>query len=404
MNISSKIILGFVFVASVIFMYLAARTLKTHEHWRNLYNQAQQNIDQRQEQIELAQYGKIIAAGDELEVQTEGLRQLKVTAAELLARRGRVWEGVRPFVQGGAEAPAVEDNGTVRVVIDPLTVNTPIIPGDERKAVTIARDIRSIIKNTPIDDQGDDAATPRQPVYLIDQAPVADGGRFLGIFEVIDTQIDPDSKYVLATLRPLLKDTPTRAAARQALVKRVRDAAAAGDRADFAIYEILPRDRAGLFAGLSEAELRDLFPDELVPRYLNAQDRRIIDFESLLVQINAEEARLENEVDVRETDVGTMKKAVASQQAMLANRQTESSVLKDQVDAVAAEVSAVEQALATIQQQVEQTQSSIDATFSQNQELASRLSVLQQRAVEQAQEAPADSAATPAQTTSAVLD
>lgn len=46
MSIWNKIVIGFVFVASVAFFYLAARTLKTHQYWRTLTLRHEEKIKQ----------------------------------------------------------------------------------------------------------------------------------------------------------------------------------------------------------------------------------------------------------------------------------------------------------------------------------------------------------------------
>ena len=55
MSIWNKILIGLIIVALLPFFYMAARTLKTHQHWREKAQAFEEQIDKQEELQELLQ-------------------------------------------------------------------------------------------------------------------------------------------------------------------------------------------------------------------------------------------------------------------------------------------------------------------------------------------------------------
>ena len=152
MSIWNKILVGLIAVAALVFFYMAARTLKTHQHWHESALKHKDRIDELQKEYETTQVG---------------IRQRRIELNKLLLDRGRVWSNCDPNVRMN------EDDGspTVSVVIDGLGPN-------------------GIAKNTIL--------------YGFEKADVQDKGRYLGEFKV--TGSDPAQKTVV--LMPTLPLSP----------------------------------------------------------------------------------------------------------------------------------------------------------------------------------------------------
>ena len=90
MSIWNKVLLGFVGVASVVFFYTAARTLKTQKYWRELEKQFSEKLDA------LEKRNRELVDSDELEDKTLGIRRSEADLDRLLVNRGRVWEKCEP--------------------------------------------------------------------------------------------------------------------------------------------------------------------------------------------------------------------------------------------------------------------------------------------------------------------
>ncbi|MEE8451464.1 MAG: hypothetical protein V3R99_06090 [Thermoguttaceae bacterium] len=95
MSIWNKVLIGFIFVASVAFFYLGARTLQTHKHWREKAQKFQQRIKAADEEHKTLLGGVL----DSDEVADMGVEQLKVELDKILAHRGRVWINCIPEIK-----------------------------------------------------------------------------------------------------------------------------------------------------------------------------------------------------------------------------------------------------------------------------------------------------------------
>lgn len=95
MSIWNKVLIGFIFVASVAFFYLGTRTLQTHKHWREKSRRFQERIDAKDEEHKTLLEGQ----SDSDEIADMGIERLKVELDKILAHRGRVWFDCTPQVK-----------------------------------------------------------------------------------------------------------------------------------------------------------------------------------------------------------------------------------------------------------------------------------------------------------------
>jgi hypothetical protein len=152
MCIWNKILVGLISVAALVFFYMAARTLKTHQYWEESAQKHQQRIEQLEKQ----------------NVDTQvSIRQRRIELNELLLDRGRVWYRCDPK----------------------LTINKQ----DGSVTVTVA-----------IESPDPHSISDKTILYGFEEADIQKKGHYLGEFKV--TLADPKQKTVV--LVPTLPLSP----------------------------------------------------------------------------------------------------------------------------------------------------------------------------------------------------
>ena len=139
MSIWNKVLIGFIFIAATVFVYMAARTLKTHQYWRELAQAHQDKIDA------LEAENLSLVSGD-AEDGKVGIDRLRLELHKLLIDRGRVWYNCSP------------EN------VEPQTGKVAV--------KTDLPDPHKIADNTIL--------------YVFDETDLQDGGQYLGEFKVTD--------------------------------------------------------------------------------------------------------------------------------------------------------------------------------------------------------------------------
>ena len=134
-RIYQVILVVLIYFATLGFLYLAARTLKTHRNWQTLAEKLEKEVASKQRENEVLQRG---------DADQPGIAQLKRQLDELSRKRGRVWYGVTPA--------KVNDDGTASV-----SVPAP------QPHLLAAKDV----------------------VFAFDEKSLKEGGRYLGEFQVI---------------------------------------------------------------------------------------------------------------------------------------------------------------------------------------------------------------------------
>jgi len=220
MSFASKIILALIIVASLALAFLSMYALKVHDQWRTAYENAK-------DQLARSEIDTLLLADNEDEIALSGRRMYSPGAAEpdpgvrqltqrlqgILADRGRVWYGATPMRVDA-------DTSAATVQLGPFPDPPNIQPG-----MTVY-----------VFDERDVRVTQDNPVR----------GQYLGEFTVTAAN-GPNIE-----LRPSMQ-----------MSQREQDRLLASQQsgATWAIYEVMPVDRRGLFAGMTDEELQAWMPD-----------------------------------------------------------------------------------------------------------------------------------------------
>jgi hypothetical protein len=197
MSIWNKILIGLIITALLPFFYLSARMLKTQKYWSDLAEKYNAKISELQTDDKVCEEGGI-RNGQE----TPGIRNIRTELNKLTVDRQRVWYNCDPQVDIKRQTGAV----TIKV-----TVDQPNPSGIANKSI----------------------------LYVFEEAPAAQQGRFLGEFKVTAVA---DKQ---ATLEPAFNLTPVD-------LKKLAEA-----KRPWNLYDSLPHDNPEFLAQPNERPLRD---------------------------------------------------------------------------------------------------------------------------------------------------
>ncbi len=232
MSIWNKILIALVFLAATGLSYMTARSLKTHETWRLA---AQKHADALK--TVLAENEALLHGGSAPD-SPKGIVQLKRELHQLQVDRGRVWRKCDPR--------SVSAEGAVKLGIPPVE---------------------------GVDKQPPHGVTAKMKVYLFEGAAGKDGGKFLG--EFVATEVGERELGLQPTRKPTAEEI-------QLLNQAQGRARQSG--LGWTMYDELPSDEHGVFAGVNEEELRAGLPETVVGEYLkdgkaaeasDPEDRRV---------------------------------------------------------------------------------------------------------------------------------
>lgn len=237
MSIWNKVLLGLIFVTSLAFMYMAARTLQTHKTWREAAQRQERQLEDLEEQIEEA----IHATTEQNVIAEMGIEQLRQELFAILIDRGRVWNNCEP-------EQIDADTGAVRVKTDfPDEDNLPGRHGIHEKTVL------HVFEEADV------------------EAPLNEaGGRYLGEFRVTEVADG------LVGMEPSMRMD-------QRELERLAES-----RGPWSLYEVLPYDSHKIVRKMDKDYLRRVMPETVVNEYL-------FDGEPMTV-VKAEELGLEGRI------------------------------------------------------------------------------------------------------------
>ena len=210
MSIWNKVLVGLNIVAALALCYMMARALRTQQYW-----EAQVASSSRATQGQTRRQPRPGRGGETYQRQAQrkpGHQARQARTGDAVDRRGRAWHRC---------VPANIDRQTGSVALNVVEPNPHGI-------------------------------TAKMFVYVMSEAEVKDGGRYLGEFQVGQVadqkiQLDPTRKLDEAEINRLVKSDP---------------------KLGWSLYEVMPIDKHQAFAGLSEKELKDLLPAASLPEYL----------------------------------------------------------------------------------------------------------------------------------------
>lgn len=226
MSIWNKVLVCVLLLASLAMWYLGMRALATHRAWRTAAKKLQGELAQLE-----TQRTQLIEGSPN----SKGIRQLKVELAKYTLQRGRVWNQCRPLRVDVRQDPQA---GTVIQ----LSVAVP------RLGLGGLQNVEEL----PVDSH----------IYLFDERPVAQGGRYLGAFRI--AAVTPRQQDQPAMLQLESLDFVTNRE-----VQRLQAAFQAGQQGGlgWTICELLPSDDPDIFRGLDAKMLAELLPQNVVEEY-----------------------------------------------------------------------------------------------------------------------------------------
>lgn len=213
MSIWNKILLGCIFVTALALFVLSARALQAHRYWRDSYNAHEKAIAAEQ------QRAKQLLEGDASSGEM-GLREASFELFKLLVGRGRVVTNARPM-------EVIQDQ-------DPATKQ-------DRVRIRIETDAPNAVESQSV-------------LHVFEEKPASEAGRYLGQFtvgNVAGNQLE---------LNPSVQLSP-------AELKRVQDSQQAGTA--WRLCELMPADSHEILAGLSDDEIKTMFPESSAAEYSN---------------------------------------------------------------------------------------------------------------------------------------
>jgi hypothetical protein len=321
-QIYQVVLVAFVFLASVAFFYLAARTLATHKSWRILVESQKKEVQNLHQQLAQLRGGEA-ANGESIAGQ---IPQLKREVEKLALDRGGALFGVA--VEG------VKD-GVVQ-----LTFKSPE---------------HGLVANTVL--------------FAFDVKPFAEGGRYQGEFKVVSVGEDSAAVQIAPNL-PL-----TEAQAR-------RLAAAKGP---WTFYTTMPIDDAAVFAILDEPARQALLPAQSLAEYGNAE-RKLRDYEFFFHENYVQRSLLTDGISKITGDLERIQAATQKATDEIAYRGTEKTNLQADLEKFQYEQKAIATYQQTLQQLFSQVRESLKATYARNKQLAADLTASQLKAADEINE------------------
>ena len=210
MSLWNKILLGLLFVASLVFFHAALRTLKTYKSWAA-------ETDRKEKQLAKVR-GEIVCLrlangkeGDKNALDDKGslgVEQLRIKLARRLANRGRVWKG------------------------------------DKQKFTTAPTGFMTV--NVGSDDCT--AFDKHMLVYAFEEGDEQSPGKYLGEYRV-DNVGEKERQVVLVSTGPLTNTGPIKSTDPKS--KTLADNVAES-KAPWVLYEMMPTDEHEVFESLSE--------------------------------------------------------------------------------------------------------------------------------------------------------
>ncbi len=330
MSIWNKVLIGLILAIAPAFFFFGARALKTHQHWRVKAAEAEKKLEELKKENSLLEDGNF-AEG------IRGVRQVKLDLHKLLLDRGRVWRNVAP----GAPNP---QTGAIMCTTD--------LPNPNGIAV-------------------------KTVLQVFEQAPVAEGGRYLGEF-IVTAKADKQLE-----LQPAVKLT---AEETEQLTQ---------SRGPWVLRDVVPVDEHEIFAGLDEARIRAMFPEATVDEYLKhgqkgpggeMYTRQLRDYGVLLTCYHQHRAVLRELLEAAKRDNQYLQAALADAKRQQQFRNEDFDRLKSLFTEETRQLDAVKSHLEAVQDKLAQLRNGVDQLIEANQQTAGQLAQVQLEAIRRVDE------------------
>ncbi|TWT88196.1 hypothetical protein Mal64_16750 [Pseudobythopirellula maris] len=310
-----------------------------------------------------------------------GVRELDHQLKMRNRTRGRVWRGVQPTSEVDPET------GQIRIgfpVVSAATTDENAFeeqPADQAEPAPVGIDADAVLY---VFEQGEpNTVNPEE------------GAQYLGEFRVTEAAGRE------ATLEPVL------------LMDERSFNRFANSNGPWVVYETMPIDSAGLFAELSDEELRQLIPEESVEEYLRDgeeasvdddewrregldEDGKVVgvdnlsdavrfryrrqqrDYAYLFQEYAKEYVELQASIQAQEQDILKLQNALKSAKELTSFRQDEIDRLQKDLEGAKRDRARIERHVATLRSQIEKAERLLSATLRSNAELVSRIAERQE--------------------------
>jgi hypothetical protein len=394
--IYQTVLVVFIFIGAMVFFYFGARTLATHKNWRNQYNRSRDQVAQLEAQLVPLEGGV-----DKQGVGVEGdIPRLKhQLALAINARGGGVYYSVKAeSQQNGVLQLRLSPPGTLPPPPKPLPGAAPAdgtasadgtTPADGETPAAEAAPAEAPPAEAPADAAAPpadgtaappaDGAAPAEPpkfahalvpntvLFVFDQKSVADGGRYLGEFKVVEATADNPS----IKIEPNLPLTETQ-------LKRLETAIPG----TVVLYTTMPPDNAVVFAKLAPAARQALLPPSVVEEYAKA-DRTLRDYHAFFHENYVQRGLLSDAIAQTKSNLQRIEAATAETNKESAFREGEKVNLQADLTKFQAEVKAIADYEASLKQLLAQVATQLKATYLENRRAAESLTRAQLQAVEE---------------------
>lgn len=352
MSILSRVLLGFIFVATIVFFVLAAYNAKARGEWEKEVQRIEKLLPPLEKQID------VLTNGDENATPRQpGVRELEIVMHGLMAGRGKVWRGCTP-------QKAAVNQGQVEVLVE---VPTPDPHQIQDKMVLYAFE-----EGTPAG-------------YIAEFKVAGIAGKNVSLQPTMSFQFEWQSKRL------------------------------AQSRVPWSLYEKMPSDRHDVFQGLNQAQLAALMPgrpqDKIRPvppevleeyvrdgtpaqpndppdRVMNGKyERELHNYEAYFHWAHAQIASLTDQNAAATTDLALAQKLRDDAQKEVEGRQkTIDGTLKPELTQVQYERDTVGDHLAALQKKYAAVQADIEQLRAENQRLAAEWTEWQLKAAQRLNE------------------
>jgi len=320
MSIWNKILIGLIGVASVALFYMAARTMKTHQYWRELAQKFEQKIDLVEKDSK-----KVVEGTENATDSSEmGIRQLRLELAKLLQDRRRAWFNCMPKVKVDRENALA----TITVVTD-------------------QPDPHGITANTVL--------------YAFEEVDVQKKGRYLGEFKVTKADDKQKTLVLVPTSHLSTREIDKLTSAKQ----------------PWELYEIMPRDNHDIFASLSDAEKKAMLPASVLPEYRKEESRPLNDYQILFDAGRTQRTLLLDKIDYAQRDAKLLEAALAKAKEVEEKAKQDVAATQEDAKKFGRERESVAAYLKTIQKEVDAAKAAVNELIQKNKAMAGQIAKLQ---------------------------
>jgi hypothetical protein len=321
--IYQTVLVVFVFLACVGFFYLGARTLATHKSWGELVRRLEQETQSAEQQTVELRGGEQNAQGQAV---SGAIPKLKQELEVLVSTRGGMLADVA--------VDSVEDS------VAQLTLKSP-----------------------------DHGLVADSVLFVFDQKPLTEGGRYLGEFKVVKAEEGSPAVQIAPNL-PLTDAQSKRLAA---------------SKGPWTLYTSMPIDDAGLFADLDEPTRQALLPKESLAEYAN-RERKLRDYELFFHENFVQRSLLADAISKLTSNIQRIGAAAQETLREVGYRETERGNLQADLKRFQFEVRTIAAYQKKLEDMLARLQQSLKAVFVDNHRMAALLTVEQLKAVDEINE------------------